>query len=188
MNLTNKKPSKNTITALITAIMILTVSLTILASPIVNAQATPPPNIKTYAYVTATPNPVGVGQQVIIVMWLNWPPPTAAGTTGDRWQGMTIEITKPNGDITHFGPFVTDSVGSTYTTYTPTDLGEYKVNFNFPGQILQRAGYTGLNGSNSGYIGTISHQAQQAQHSQYNKKQYNSGHNLHSQLAIGHAQ
>jgi outer membrane protein assembly factor BamB len=123
-----------------------------LALPIANAHD-PSQNVPTYAYVTATPSPVGVNEQVIIVMWLNWPPPTAAGTTGDRWQGYKIDITKPDGNVEHLGPFVSDPVGSAYTLYTPDQLGEYKVNFTFPSQILERAGYTGLPGSNSAYIG-----------------------------------
>jgi hypothetical protein len=123
-----------------------------LALPIANAHYNPTWNVPTYAYVTATPSPVGVNEQVIIVMWLNWPPPTAAGTTGDRWQGFKIDVTKPDGNVEHLGPFVSDPVGSAYTLYTPAQVGEYKVNFTFPGQVLQRAGYTGLLGSSSDYI------------------------------------
>ena len=50
------------------------------------------------------------------------------------------------------GKFVSDPVGSSFTTYVPTALGEYTVNFAFDGQVLQRAGYTGLQGSNSDYV------------------------------------
>jgi hypothetical protein len=86
------------------------------------------------------------------VFWLNWPPPTAAGTTGDRWHPYTIDITKPDLSVDHLGPFVSDPVGSGFTSYTPTQTGQYKVNFTFPGQVLQRAGYTGLPGGASDYV------------------------------------
>jgi hypothetical protein len=135
------------------AFMILAISITILAMPTTSAH-TPPQNVKTYAFVTASPNPAGVGQQVLIVFWLNWVPPTAGGTTGDRWQGFKIDVTKPNGDVDHLGPFVSDPVGSAWTSYTPTEIGEYKVYFSFPGQVLQAAGYTGLlgPGANNVYV------------------------------------
>ncbi|MCW3996357.1 MAG: PQQ-like beta-propeller repeat protein [Candidatus Bathyarchaeota archaeon] len=149
----NSIKNSKTLTTLIAVIMIVTVAVPFLSMPTTNAADT----IKTYAYVTATPSPAGVGQTVSIVFWLNWPPPSAAGTTGDRWTGCTIDVTRPNGEVDHLGPFVTDSVGSAYTAYSPTEVGEYKVVFNFPGQILQpgNPGYTGLNGSNSNspYVG-----------------------------------
>jgi hypothetical protein len=122
-----------------------------LALQIVSAH-TPPQNVPTYAFVTASPNPVGIGQTVLIVFWLNWVPPTAAGTTGDRWQNFMVDVTAPSGKVDHLGPFVSDPVGSSYTSYVPTELGEYRVNFTFPGQVLQRAGYTGLPGGSSDYI------------------------------------
>ena len=153
MKISNKNLTKKTMTTLIAAIMILTISVTILALPIASAHD-PPQSLKTYAFITATPNPAGVGQQVLIVFWLNWVPPTAGGTTGDRWQGLKIDVTKPNGDVDHLGPFVSDPVGSAWTAYTPTETGEYKVNFTFPGQVLQAAGYTGLlgPGANNAYV------------------------------------
>jgi hypothetical protein len=153
MKISNKNLTKKTMTTLISVIMILTISVTIFALPTASAHD-PPQTLKTYAFITATPNPVGVGQQVLIVFWLNWVPPTAGGTTGDRWQGFKIDVTKPNGEVEHLGPFVSDPVGSAYTPYTPTELGEYKVNFTFPGQVLQAAGYTGLigPGANNAYV------------------------------------
>ena len=96
MKLSNKNLIK-TMTPMIAAILILTISITIFAVPAVSAR-TPPINVKTYAFVTATPSPAGVGQQVLIVFWLNMYPPTAGGTTGDRWQGFRVNVTRPNGD------------------------------------------------------------------------------------------
>jgi hypothetical protein len=87
------------------------------------------------------------------VFWLNWPPPTAAGITGDRWQNLKVVLTTPGGTVENLGTFVSDPVGSSYTTYLPTEVGEYKVNFTFPGQTLELAGYTGLPGQGSDYVG-----------------------------------
>ena len=142
---------KNKYATLIALFLILTIAASLFMS-IATAQEEPP-QVPTYAYVTATPNPVGVDQQVLIVFWLNWPPPTAAGITGDRWQNLKVVLTTPGGDVENLGTFVSDPVGSSYTTYLPTEVGEYTVNFTFPGQILELAGYTGLPGQNSGYVG-----------------------------------
>jgi hypothetical membrane protein len=57
---------------------------------------TPPRTVHTYAYIALSPNPVGVGQQVIVVMWVSPNPPTATGLAGDRWRNMTIAVTAPN--------------------------------------------------------------------------------------------
>jgi outer membrane protein assembly factor BamB len=122
-------------TASITLILMLTFSATILAFPIVSAHD-PPINIPSYAYVTATPNPIGVGQSVLIVMWLDFNPPTASGAYGDRWDGYMIEITKPDGTKDNLGPFTSDPVGNMYTSYTPTQTGTYTIRFTFPGDTI----------------------------------------------------
>ena len=106
----------------------------------------PPWTVQTYAYVTATPNPYGLGSAnpVIIVFWINSIPPTAAGTTGDRWLGMTIDVTRPNGQVDHFGPITSDPVGGAYVAYTPTETGNYSVLFTFPTQTATLTGGTGV--------------------------------------------
>jgi hypothetical protein len=101
----------------------------------VNAH-TPPYNIPSYAYVEANPNPAGVGQTVNIGFWLGQPPPTAAGSYGDRWENLKIIVTKPDGTSETLGPFTSDDTGGTHTDYTPTAVGNYTVQFIFPGQTL----------------------------------------------------
>jgi hypothetical protein len=96
----------------------------------------PPYNIPSYAYVEANPNPAGVGQLVNIGFWLGQPPPTAAGSYGDRWENMKIIITKPDGTTETLGPFTSDDTGGTHTNYTPVTTGNYSIQFIFPGQTL----------------------------------------------------
>ncbi|HCW08305.1 MAG TPA: hypothetical protein DGG95_13175, partial [Cytophagales bacterium] len=81
------------LTIALTALLTLSLAIVFLAP---NTDAHDPPwTVQTYAYVTATPNPYGLGSAnpVIIVFWINSIPPTAAGTTGDRWLGMTLDVT-----------------------------------------------------------------------------------------------
>ncbi|MCW4018841.1 MAG: PQQ-binding-like beta-propeller repeat protein [Candidatus Bathyarchaeota archaeon] len=108
--------------------------------------------IPTYAYIAVAPKTIGVGETAAVVFWLNWPPPTAAGSGGDRWQNMTIEVTKPDGSKETLGPFISDPVGGAYAGYTPDQVGTYTLVFNFPGQIAVLNGPTGIPGSSSAYI------------------------------------
>jgi hypothetical protein len=97
-------------------------------------------NVDTYAFLSVDPNPIGVGQPVLVVMWLNLFPPTAAGAQGDRWTGFTVLITKPDGTTQNMGPYTSDPVGSQYFAYVPEIVGNYTFVFNFPGQALNSTG------------------------------------------------
>ena len=85
-------------------VAILTISIgASLLLPNANAH-TPPWSIPTYAYVNVAPNPAGLGQTVTIGMWIQIPPPTAAGVVGDRWHNFNVTITKPDGTKETLGP------------------------------------------------------------------------------------
>jgi hypothetical protein len=113
---------------------------------------TPSWDIPTYSFISASPNPVGVNQQVALVMWLDKVPPTAGGVHGDRWVDMTIEVTKPDNSKETLGPFTSDTVASAYTTYIPDQTGTYTFKFMFPGQVLTGSTGTGIFGTPSDYI------------------------------------
>ena len=132
--------------------LLLTASAFLTFAPSASAH-TPAWQVPTYVYITASPNPIGPNQQTALVFWMAQPPPSASAKTGDRWTDLTVDITKPDGSVDHLGPFVSDPVGSAYTLYTPLTTGTYTAKFNFPQQVCERAGYTGINGSNSAYVG-----------------------------------
>ena len=94
----------------------------------VNAQAAP--TLKTYPVVDAIPNPVGVGQDVLIKTGIL----QQLGTVDLGWTGLTVTVVYPDNTTHTLGPFTTDSTGSTYTTFTPTEVGTYKFTTNFPEQ------------------------------------------------------
>ncbi len=116
-------------------VILLTFTATIVTLPIVNAHD-PAWEVPTWAYISVSPNPIGVNQPALIVIWLNAYPPTASGANGDRWDGFTVEVTKPDGTKETLGPFTSDPVGSAYSQYTPTQVGEYSFVFHFPGDTL----------------------------------------------------
>lgn len=116
---------------LATIILVLMLNIATLMASIPLAEAT---DVKTYAFLAATPNPAGVGQDVLVMMWLDSPPPTAVGPFGSRWEGYTCTITKPDGTTETKGPYTSDPVSGAYFMYTPTMVGTYKLQFSFPGQ------------------------------------------------------
>ena len=108
-------------------------------------------NIPTYAFCSVSPNPIGVGQTVNVNFWINMPPPTASGQYGDRWHGLHVTVTLPDGHKETLGPasgFTSDATGGTHTTYTPDAAGEYKFQMTFDGQTLTGEN---LGGPASGY-------------------------------------
>src|SRR3972149_9668893 len=94
--------SKTTVFALLLA---LTFAVSLVALPTANAHD-PAWTIPTYAYLAVSPSPVGVDQDVFVVMWIDKVPPTAGGVGGDRWGNYTVKITKPNGDTETLGPYL----------------------------------------------------------------------------------
>ena len=121
-----------------------------------NAYAhSPPLNEVTYAFCACSPNPVGLGQTINVNFWLNEPTPTANVQYGDRWQGITVKVTLPDGTTTTLGPFTADDTGGTHTTYVPAQLGNYTFQMFFPGQTLAGANPppTGFSAATTAYIG-----------------------------------
>ena len=147
---------KTKITVITTAfVLMLTFAATLLTLPIVSAHD-PPLEITTYAYLAISPNPVGVGQTVIILYWaVGVPagnPSTAAGIGGYRWIDLELEVTNPNGDKQTLGPYVSDPIGGGWAAFTPDQVGTYTFEVSFPEQ--QSSLYhpvTGVEGDASRY-------------------------------------
>jgi outer membrane protein assembly factor BamB len=97
-------------------------------------------------YLSFTPNPVGVGQTILVNMWTT-PPPAA-----DRYlQGFTVTITKPNNETDIVGPmnsYVAD--GTAWFEYVVNQVGTWKLKFSFPGQYFPGGRYSNGVPSTSG--------------------------------------
>jgi outer membrane protein assembly factor BamB len=131
---TNKLRSKSAVA--VALVLVLTMTLTGVALPAANAH-TPAWNIPTIAYLSVSPNPIGVGQTASVCFWLDKVPPTAiSNTMGDLYQ-FTVIVTKPNGANETLGPFTSSSEGGASTSYVPDTVGNYTFVMKYPGQTLE---------------------------------------------------
>jgi len=147
----------NAKTATIFAIIVLMASITPMAMP-VQAQnedqphggtpgaavwgpkpagVTPDYDVITYAYLSARPNPIGVGQSLLINTWL-----TPSVHRSGYMTGFTITITKPDGSKDTKGPYNSYYGDSTFwMEYVPETEGTYYLQFSQPGTYFPAGMY-----------------------------------------------
>jgi hypothetical protein len=117
---------------MLVVVLMLSISGTLVTVPFANAQTAASP-IPTHAYLTVSPNPVGVGQRVTIQMWLVEFDPRANTYLGKTFENFTVLITKPDGTTQTLGPFTAFDNSFANTGYTPDKVGNYTAKFTFPG-------------------------------------------------------
>ena len=127
-------------TAAIAIAMLLIISMgasTILLQP-ATAAHNPVYQIKTYALTEALPSTVGVGQKVLVYLFLgNPPPPQSAITNTYRFHNYQVIITDPDGvNTTTTYDTVQDTTGAQIHYFYPDKVGVYTVTFNYLGQTL----------------------------------------------------
>ena len=129
-----------TIAATIALFLIISISASTLLLPTTDAH-TPEWEIATTAYVSAQPSPVGVGQQVLIVMLINWVMPGALIQNDIRPHGYQLTITKPDQTKVEstYDPY--DSGSSRFIQYYPDQVGNYTVEFVYPGEEYNYPNY-----------------------------------------------
>jgi hypothetical protein len=118
----------------IALILTLTISAMLVALPVTNAQETR----TSYAFVGANPNPVGVGQDVLLHFGITEPLTLAY----ESWKDITVTIKRPDGDTETLGPYETDATGGTGDIYVPNMVGEYVLQSHFPEQWYNFTGFT----------------------------------------------
>ncbi len=112
---------------IVTLFLMLIMIVSVTTLPNANAQS----RKKTYAFVGALPNPVGVGQEVLIHLGIT----DSLALTHLKWTGLTVTVTKPDGTTQTLGPFSTDATGGTGTVFIPNTEGTYKLQSHFPEQV-----------------------------------------------------
>ena len=134
-----KSLNKKSATA-ISLILISTIAMTLFAIPTTNAHS-PPWNYPSFAYLVPAPNPVGVGQKVSIVMWVDEPLPNAAVTNDIRRHDYTLTILKPDGKtVTEHWDSIMDTTSIQYYSYVPDLAGTYNLKFEYGGQTYTWSG------------------------------------------------
>ena len=80
---------------------------------------------------TANPNPVGVNQSVLVVMWLDKIfDPTSNLTNTYRFHNYNLTIIDPNGQVSQqLFDIVQDKTAVQTTSFTPTVVGTYQLQF-----------------------------------------------------------
>ena len=125
---------------IIALVLMLTIAITPVAVPLTNAHD-PRWKIVSYAYIVPTPDPVGVGQRVSIVMWVDTPMPSAVVTNDIRRHDYKLTITAPDGNKKVMNwPVVTDTTSIQYTSWTPDMIGTYTLLFEYPEQTYTWSG------------------------------------------------
>lgn len=88
-------------------------------------------------FLSFSPNPIGVGQELLVNVW-SIPAPGA----NRAHTGYTVTFTKPDGSKDVIGPFnsyVAD--GTNWFTYIPDQAGEWEVQFTYPGDYYPAGRY-----------------------------------------------
>ena len=84
----------------------------------------------TYAYIGATPNPVGVNQEVLLHVGIT----QQLSIVGMGWEDLSVTIERPDGKTDTISGITTDSTGGTGRVYIPDIEGNYTVQTHFPEQ------------------------------------------------------
>jgi hypothetical protein len=119
---------KTTATA-VSVFLLLAIAVSVIALPNANAQG----SVTTYPVIGATPNPVGVGQETLILMGIT----QALQSDLYHWEGLTVTVDRPDGHTETLGPFETDSTGLTGTIYVPSMAGNFTLQVHFPQQVCE---------------------------------------------------
>ncbi len=128
----DKKRSK--ISKSFALLFLISMIISMMALPIPSATAHSPPwEIPTYAYISVTPNPVGVGQDLNVVVWVDKSLPGAMAANDIRFKDYEVIVTKPDNTTEKLTwDIVTDTTSSAYTKYTPSTAGVYSFVFSHP--------------------------------------------------------
>jgi hypothetical protein len=123
----NRNKSKLSTIALI---LLLAISTTLTILPIVAAKG-------TVCYLGAIPNPVGKDQQVLLHVGITDQLPS----TDQKWLGLSIKITDPEGTVSTIENIDTDSTGGTGVSFYPDKVGTYTLVAHFPEQVQRGTTY-----------------------------------------------
>ena len=120
-------------------LVILAIAISLFALPAEKQTATAQDTYKTYAYIGATPNPVGVNQEVLLHVGIT----QQLNIEGDSWKDLSVTIERPDGKTDTIDDITTDSTGGTGRIYIPDIEGNYTLQTHFPAQWYNYTDYWG---------------------------------------------
>jgi PQQ-like domain len=135
--------------------LMLSIAIPITSLSTANAH-TPAWDVVSYAYISAAPSPVGVGQTVYVFTWIDLPLAGAVVTNDIRRHDYTLIITDPDGtNTTETWDVVDDTTGVQAYAFTPDKVGNYTLTFNYPGQTYtwNQSNTPGLSAANAAFYG-----------------------------------
>jgi len=121
-----KKMTRNKTAIAIALFLIFAITMPLIILPVYAPTGTK----KTFAYIGATPDPVGVGQETLLHIGIT----SQLDRVSDGWVGLTVTVTKPDGTTQTLGTYRTDSTVGTLDIFIPTETGTYKLQTHFPAQ------------------------------------------------------
>jgi len=119
---------KRNLFSMIAIFLMLSMTISFIAIPTANSQTY---TKQVYPYIGAVPNPAGVGQEILLHIGIT----DAVNYPLLGWSDLTVTVTKPDGTTQTLGPFLTDTTGGTGTVYTPTMVGTYYFQTNWPDYV-----------------------------------------------------
>lgn len=126
------KLTKSKAVIAIALFLMLTMTSLMANTPMTNAAEA---EINTFLDIMVSPNPVGVGQELLVTFQLDKLSPTATGLSGGtHFTGFTVKITDPDGIVETKGPYEATAISGASFSYTPAKVGKYTLQASFPGQ------------------------------------------------------
>ena len=126
------KTTKNNlqITTIFCILMVTTIAIVSVLVPIVSCEVF---TETTVVLLAVEPNPIGVGQVVYLNLWIEPIPPSATL----RYNGITCNITFPDGTVTTLGPETGGPLGNVVWDFIPPSAGTYKLVATIPTHTFQ---------------------------------------------------
>jgi hypothetical protein len=128
---------KNKKTA-VTFALLLAITMTISVFAVLPTTAAAEYTKTVYPFCGASPNPVGVGQTIVLHIGItdqvDW-----AYANGNGWSGITVTVYKPDNTTETIGPYTADTTGGTGAFYIPDQVGTYYFETNFPETFVAKA-------------------------------------------------
>lgn len=140
----NKIGKNKTTTTIIALFLALTIAATAVISVQTSKAQTAASPLPTHPYLAISPNPAGINQEVTLSMWLGEINPAALVSGGSRWENFTVLISEPDGTSQTLGPFRADDASFAFIIYVPDQIGEYTLEFSFPGQHVTGTSWLGV--------------------------------------------